>query len=228
MKKVTIKGPMNDLRIRRSIYFKRSTNMDYPSEFLFSDAEQELWQNSKWLLQKREMISKIERIFIFLEQVLKENRVSYPFPKGTKLQTGNISKGENYQGLPYVVLDFPCYFQKPHVFTLRTIFWWGHYFSCNLVIVGDPLYTYLSHLQRQYNTLKQQEVYYCIHKTPWEHHFKADNMRLIDDLAFEQLKEQSRQNGFIKLARKLPLTDYEQLIPFVLHTYRLFFNDLPR
>ena len=47
-----------------------------------------------------------------------------------------ISKGENYKGLPWLVLDYPRYFNKEDIFAIRTLFWWGNFFSITLHISG--------------------------------------------------------------------------------------------
>ena len=48
-----------------------------------------------------------------------------------------ISKGEKYNDLPYVVLDFPAFFAKTGVFALRSFFLWGRGFVISLHISGD-------------------------------------------------------------------------------------------
>lgn len=198
--------------------------MNYPNELLFSSADTQLWENTEFLLRKRKVIAQIEQLLQHVEQQLKTQIGNYSFPLTTNVQTGKISKGENYQGLPYVVLDFPRYFQKPHVCTFRTLFWWGHFFSCQVVMCGSPAQHYLPHLQQQYNNLLEQEVYCCIHENAWQHHFQAPNMRLIDTLSYEEVAAHSQQYQFIKLARKIPLANYQELISFTLETYQLFFK----
>ncbi|MFM9050702.1 MAG: hypothetical protein ACKOKF_00090, partial [Bacteroidota bacterium] len=36
---------------------------------------------------------------------------------------GKIFRGENYEGFPYTLLDFPRYFSKDAVFAVRTMCW---------------------------------------------------------------------------------------------------------
>ena len=48
-----------------------------------------------------------------------------------------ISKGENYNGLPYVMFDYPRFFTKENVFAVRTFFWWANYFSVTLHLKGE-------------------------------------------------------------------------------------------
>jgi hypothetical protein len=50
---------------------------------------------------------------------------------------GKISRGENYQLLPYIILDYPSYFSRNNIFAVRTMFWWGNFFSITLHLSGD-------------------------------------------------------------------------------------------
>ncbi|TDW99319.1 hypothetical protein EDB95_0328 [Dinghuibacter silviterrae] len=54
-----------------------------------------------------------------------------------------LSRGENYRGLPYLILDYPAVFDRVDVFAVRTLFWWGHYFSLTLHLKGHYKDRYL-------------------------------------------------------------------------------------
>jgi hypothetical protein len=47
-----------------------------------------------------------------------------------------ISRGENYRGLPWVMLDYPRAFGREDVLAIRTMFWWGHGFNVTLHLKG--------------------------------------------------------------------------------------------
>ena len=47
-----------------------------------------------------------------------------------------ISRGEKYRGLPYVMLDHPRSFTPHDILAVRTLFWWGHFFSVTLHLRG--------------------------------------------------------------------------------------------
>ena len=51
--------------------------------------------------------------------------------------TPKIAKGENYLQLPYVLLDYPRCFDKENIFAIRTMFWWGNFFSITLHLSGS-------------------------------------------------------------------------------------------
>ena len=58
-------------------------------------------------------------------------------PRGENAYSGKISRGENYRGLPYLILDYPAYFSQKDIFAFRTMFWWGHFFQCRTTSTGD-------------------------------------------------------------------------------------------
>lgn len=54
------------------------------------------------------------------------------------LQQGpKLSNGEKYDNLPWLMLDFPRKLTgNEGFFALRTFFWWGNYFSIQLILSG--------------------------------------------------------------------------------------------
>jgi hypothetical protein len=68
-------------------------------------------------------------------------------PEQTDFSRGQIAKGENYEGYPYVMLDFPKFYGQGEIFTYRTMFWYGHYFIFSLILAGTHLQTYQRRLQ---------------------------------------------------------------------------------
>ena len=81
-------------------------------------------RNSQWLLTKNIIMQKAYLLFgeaaAGLQALLAEDSAHastyiLPSPK--------IAKGENYLGLPYVILDYPRIFGKEDVFAFRTMFW---------------------------------------------------------------------------------------------------------
>lgn len=150
----------------------------------------------------------------------------FRFPEGTDVTVGKISKGENYKGLPYMVLDFPKCFNKTAIFTYRSMFWWGNEFSFTLHIAGSYLLPYQDAILKNLEQLKEKEVYFCINNTPWEYDFCEDNYLSMDELDKKTIEERMAETGFVKLSRKLSLRDWEQTLKYGKATYQLFLNCL--
>ena len=76
-----------------------------------SAKEAELIANADWILTKNEILKKVKHL---LEELMKEQqkhiRSCHGLPAEILVPPPKISKGENYRGLPYLVLDHPRYF----------------------------------------------------------------------------------------------------------------------
>ncbi|NJN25258.1 MAG: hypothetical protein HC819_04405 [Cyclobacteriaceae bacterium] len=122
---------------------------------------------------------------------------------------GKISKGENYHGLPYQMLDFPAIFSKESIFAFRTMFWWGNFFSVTLHLQGEALKKYRKNICAHINELSSEGFFVSTGPTPWEYHYESENYKLID---IEDVARLAQEN-FIKLSKKIELENWAQL-PF--------------
>ncbi|MEI9808974.1 MAG: hypothetical protein WDO16_14545 [Bacteroidota bacterium] len=73
-----------------------------------------------------------------------------------------ISKGENYKGLPYLVLDYPRYFEKDNHFAVRSMFWWGNFFSSTLHLSGIYKKKYTSAIEASFTQLQENDFFICV------------------------------------------------------------------
>jgi hypothetical protein len=101
----------------------------------FSAEEMRLVSDPAWILTKNSVVRKVVGMF---GELSGEWREILPWDCDPR-----ISKGEQYKGLPWVMLDYPRVFGKEDIFAIRTLFWWGHYFSVTLHLKGEYLRTYL-------------------------------------------------------------------------------------
>jgi len=70
----------------------------------------------------------------WFHELMDEIEASSPLFAGKR---GKISSGENLQLMPWMVADFPVIQQKDFEYVCRTLFWWGHYYSLNIIIRRD-------------------------------------------------------------------------------------------
>ena len=171
-----------------------------------SQREFDLVTSADIILTKNDIIAKVYDLFGELsdyavkagDNVLSEEIKSIS-PK--------ISKGENQEGLPWVMLDYPRYFSNEHVFAIRSFFWWGNFFSITLHIKGKFLQ------QFQITNFKStfEEWYLCCNVEEWEQHFREDNYKLLDQFSDEEIQNLS----FIKLAKKIPLQQWDDVELFL-------------
>lgn len=120
-----------------------------------------------------------------------------------------ISKGENYKGLPYLILDYPRCFEKENTFAIRNMFWWGHFFSITLHLSGTFHKQFFNQVLNSYELLVKNDFYLCISNEQWDHHFETDNYIEVKRLKKYEFESKLQQQSFIKIANKISLDDWD-------------------
>lgn len=146
----------------------------------------------------------------------------YAFPEKTDVANGKLSRGEYYQNLPYLILDFPKLMKQDSVLALRTMFWWGHEFSTTLHLQGYALESFRSRLIDQIDFIQNEGFYICINTTPWEYHFEENNYQKADELDREYIYQLLHEKAFVKISQKLPLKHWMRLPAFTLDYFHKY------
>ncbi|WP_162944442.1 hypothetical protein [Flavisolibacter nicotianae] len=136
-----------------------------------------------------------------------------------------ISKGENYRGLPYVVLDYPRIANGENLLFIRSMFWWGHFFSCTLQLAGTYKEANRERLAAAYESLAARDLYIGIHEDPWQHHFEESNYKKIAAVSKAGFLLQLQQQPHIKIAARWPLSQWDAAANLLVDTW-LYFADL--
>lgn len=186
-----------------------------------SKNELKLVIDAEILLTKNRIIQKVYELFRGLcedyEQILEANSLD-----NANLLTGKISRGENYKGLPYVILDYPRQFGKLDVFAIRTFFWWGHFFSITLQLSGEHLFKYAANIDNAISKDLFDGWFVSCGESPWEHHFDQDNY-----LPFQREKDYHLLNlSFLKIAKKIPLGQWDEVENFLKENFTFFIKVL--
>ncbi len=196
--------------------------MNEATKITFSADEISLFSNAEIILTKQVIIQKIIKLFgnilPELKQLLECNRPH--LPQEVFMNPAKISKGEQYQMLPYVMLDYPRFFGKSDSIAFRTFFWWGNFFSVSMLVSGQFKNEIVSNLLFQFNTLKESDYWICIAKTQWEHHFEEDNYLKLTDCTQEQFAAILDREHFVKIAKKMPLQQWQDASIFITATFK--------
>ena len=153
--------------------------------------------------------------------------ISHAFPQQIKEDlpaTGHpkISRGENYKGFPYVIMDYPALFSKDSVFALRTMFWWGNFFSITLHVSGKYMERY-SEVIFKHLTGTGDDVYVCVEEKEWQHHFEESNYRAYSSLSADE-RRALLQKSFLKVALKYELHHWNMMQSMLPEGYAKIFN----
>jgi len=136
-----------------------------------------------------------------------------------KFPHGKISKGENYRGFPYLVLDYPSIFKKDNIFAYRTIVWWGHFYSNNIILKGKYLSPFKGRLFVDLPDLKAD--YFFLGRNPWQHDFDQSYIP-IKELSEDLIKEQILNNKFVKVAQQYDLKELNKIKKNTLSFFKKF------
>lgn len=176
-----------------------------------SEKEMQLVTNADIILTKNEILQKVFQLLGFLQkkqtQFLKENASHFLLEKMSI--SPKISKGENYKGLPYLILDHPRIFEKKDIFAIRSMFWWGNFFSITLHLSGKYKEQFAGKIISSFKILQKHKYYYCNNEDAWQHHFDTGNYELIDRLKDSDIEKNVLNKPFLKISKKIALTQWE-------------------
>ena len=174
-----------------------------------SPEEEALISRTDWILTKNNLLEKVKQLFSGLQSRQHHLLQGFPgLPQELAGSSPKISKGEKYKGLPWLVLDYPRLFHKESFLAIRTMFWWGNFFSATLHISGKYKDAYVQKIIGSLSHLQEKNFFVCINKEEWHHHFEKDNYRSVEEMNLSELEELARHNSFMKLAKRIPLEEW--------------------
>ena len=192
------------------------------SKIHLSSTEMELMQDAGIILTKNRILEKMKVLLEevqekLIEFVKKNNLTDEVFKVSSK-----ISRGENYLGLPYFVLDYPRYSSEKNFFFIRSMFWWGNFFSCTLHIAGDSKEKFVGQIKNAHSRL--QNCYISTSEDQWVHHLEQSDYRKINSMDKKQFNECCDNFSHIKIAGRHPLTDWEKIPSELFENWKLFLS----
>ena len=187
--------------------------MNEKSKLMLSDGEMQLVTNTSWILTKRAIIDKVNFLFGNLTVAMKDIIFAEQeyLPAAVIASAPKIAKGENYRQLPYVLLDYPRCFDKENVFAVRTMFWWGNFFSCTLHLSGNYKIKFEQAVLHNFTAMKKNNFYICINTEEWQHHFDKENYLPVTMFTEEKIKAILSSQHFIKVAAKFSLHQWNEV-----------------
>ncbi|GAB4092681.1 hypothetical protein GCM10028786_16080 [Flaviaesturariibacter terrae] len=170
----------------------------------------ELMCNAGVILTKNRILYGIRRLLEGLEaQMQSAVYLGQPGPLAEAFTASpKISKGENYLGLPYLVLDYPRSFDSRSILAVRTLFWWGHSFSSTLHLAGAWKELLAPEIIAAYPVLSKNNYFIGVNEEdPWQHHFEEDNYRAIALMSEGAFSDRVERADHLKIAAEFPLRD---------------------
>ena len=178
-----------------------------------SAEELALVQNAELLLTKNRIIGKVYDLFGEMAVVLTSNlnERKEKLPEEVLLHSPKIARGENYKGLPYVMLDYPRCFGKENVFAIRTFFWWGNFLSVTLHLKGTYQRNLESLLNKNCEMLREAGFNLSVSGDEWNHDLSTTNQVPLVSGCFALNEGNNANMTFCKLAARIELSEWNQL-----------------
>ena len=182
-----------------------------PAKIRLSQTEMELVNNADLILTKNAILKKVNELLGSLQAKQQQFLALHAagLPVKVSGSSAKISKGENYQGLPYLILDYPRFFEHENIFAVRTMFWWGNFFSVTIHLSGIYKKDAEEKLIASYKTIREKGYYCYMNEDQWEHHFESENYRLLSEMSKDEFEKSVRENPFLKIANKIPLPEWD-------------------
>jgi hypothetical protein len=191
-----------------------------------SPEEMALVQNSGWILTKNTILQKAVQLLAGLQEGYSSCLFSLhgKLPAGFIASSPKISRGENYEGLPYRILDYPALFQKENIMAIRTMFWWGNFFSITLHLSGMYKEQFEKEIMAAFDSLSVNEFFICAGTEQWDHRFGADNYTPVSVLHQQQFNTIIAEKNFLKIAAKADVADWEDAAGMLYDRFVMLIN----
>lgn len=180
-----------------------------------SEAEFALLTDRQLFETKQEVLKKVMNLLGECEQQIQTSLEVLPDSAQERLKSvsAKISRGENYKGSPWQVLDFPRIFAEEGIFALRTLCWWGKGFSMTLHLSGNQAAAYVPLIIAQQSKLAESGFRAYFGNDPWQHDFEDSGVRPLKmhDQGGTELLSQLERNGFVKILKVIPFEEWETL-----------------
>jgi hypothetical protein len=189
--------------------------MNEVAKIRLSAREMELVTNTEWIFTKQLILEKVYNMLGELHQDFKSvvRKEKFFLPPEWQKPGGKISKGENYKGLPYAILDYPSVFSKEKIFSVRTMFWWGNFFSISLHLSGEG-FKMITNFDEGVSFLQAKDFSVSLNENEWEHHFEPTNFVKIRNLTEKEILKLA-ENKFFKIAKKTGLEEWDSAATFL-------------
>ena len=189
----------------------------------FLPAEMELVSSPDIILTKNAILQKIKSFFeeVQMKQQDVLKKYSSQLLEEVIKISPKISRGENYKGLPWLVLDNPRHFQHNNIFAIRTMFWWGNFFSITLHVSGNNKNDLLKNLTQNASLLAKNDFYIYNGTKEWEHDIDPDSYKKLSAINEDELQKIISTNSFLKLAVKFTVESLEAVEDKLLRNYEL-------
>ncbi|MDP4215755.1 MAG: hypothetical protein Q8927_06100 [Bacteroidota bacterium] len=194
-------------------------NPNSPAGWDLTPEERAFAAEPAWMLMKNRIVGKTVSFFGGLATSMQQRTSGDPHLSEIRQTPPKISRGENFQGLPWVVLDYPRRFGKQDIFAVRTLFWWGKYFSVTLHLKGSYKARWWQTIRERSDELEAAGFHIGIAGNEWRHELEDDNYRPLKGMNAAEREAIAGAHDFLKLSAKCGLSHGDETGPLLLRLH---------
>jgi hypothetical protein len=129
------------------------------------------------------------------------------------LNSPKISRGENYLGFPWMILDYPRLFSKSSVFAIRTLCWFGNSMSITLHLSGLSLETYKEKVLTNLYKLEANGYWISKGAEEWDHSISNENYLKVDDFLNENntFLKTNYFDKYLKISKQISFNEWKEI-----------------
>lgn len=182
--------------------------------------------DASWILTKNEILLHIKTAFEALHNWQQTAIKSHLLPADVLKTGGKISRGENYQGLPWIVLDHPRHFVKGNIFAVRTLFWWGRFFSTTVHLSGIWQQKAGRRLIKAFESLQRESLKICYSGDEWIHDINSSSYTSLNEMDQESFGKIILEAPFVKIAAYTSIENIENSMEILMQQFDFLVNIL--
>ena len=177
----------------------------------WSPLEVKLLNTVDIFLHKPAIMKKAEaNLTVLKQEVIKTlSQAPHPCPPESDIVKGQIVRGENHKGFPFISLDMPQMFSKSQMFTYRTLFWWGHNLIFSLILKQDNQDPLIEKLIQLKEHPEWEDIQLAIAPTPWEWEKDMNNFIPLFGTSDIKIRDTINSVKYIKICRFYSLASSE-------------------
>jgi hypothetical protein len=183
-----------------------------------SAEEMRLVTDPAWILTKNSVMGKVVAMFAELSEVIRAGGAHRVAPLRRAPSSGGkepkISKGENYKGLPWVMLDYPREFGREDVYAIRLFFLWGYAFSVTLHLKGEYMRVFLPMIMDRREELSAAGFERAISADEWAHEHTQETYGPLSEAgdvrAAAGKGEAGGERSWLKLSARVGLEHWDE------------------
>ena len=176
---------------------------------MLSGPELEIVQDRNLFLTKQRITQCVYELFNMQVGNIRTVLTGIKIPPNAAASLPKISKGENYLGFPFIMLDYPAVFGKD-ILAVRTMFWWGNFFSVTLHISGKYKLLFEQCIIQNLS-IAGNDIHLCVNDEEWQHHFDPSNYLPAGTISRESLNELLVSHQFMKIAIRYDLDKWNEM-----------------